>query len=70
MNGLGSKQSMIRSGQTLNVPGGIDRTHVVRRGETLGRIASRYGIRLADLLDFNTLSLHSIIRPGQVLRIP
>jgi LysM repeat protein len=42
----------------------------VRRGDTLGRIASRYGVRLMDLLRANGLSVRPVIRPGQSLLIP
>jgi membrane-bound lytic murein transglycosylase D len=74
-NGLGPQESKIRVGQELRVPGvagapAPDRRHVVRRGETLGRIASRYGVRLVELLSENALSMQSIIRPGQILRVP
>ena len=44
--------------------------HVVRRGDTLARIAQRYRVALPDLLTANTLTLRSIIIPGQILRIP
>ena len=44
--------------------------HVVRKGETLFRIATNYGISLARLLDANGLHLQSSIHPGQQLRIP
>ena len=66
--------SLIHVGQQLQLPDGAtgpaERRHVVRRGETLGRIASSYGIGLTDLLSANTLTLRSIIHPGQVLQIP
>jgi len=45
-------------------------SHVVSSGETLGRIASSYGVRLSALLSANTLTTRSIIHPGQVLQIP
>lgn len=44
--------------------------YVVRRGDTLLRIAAAYSVRLADLLSVNTLTLDSTIHPGQALRIP
>ena len=44
--------------------------HVVRKGETLFRIATDYGISLAKLLDANDLRLRATIYPGQELRIP
>jgi len=43
--------------------------HVVRAGDNLWQIARNYRIGLADLLRWNRLDRHSIIRPGQTLRI-
>ncbi len=45
------------------------RFHVVRRGETLYRIAKRYGVKVSDLISLNHLSRAAIIHPGQKLRI-
>jgi membrane-bound lytic murein transglycosylase D len=42
-------------------------TYVVRNGDTLSRIATRFRVRLADLLGWNDLSKRSVIRPGQQL---
>jgi LysM repeat protein len=42
----------------------------VRRGDTLSSIARSFRVRLATLLDENDLTMGSIIRPGDVLRIP
>ena len=44
-------------------------SYVVRRGDTLSRIASRHGVPLARLFKINGLSAKSILRPGQVLRL-
>jgi len=41
--------------------------HTVRKGETLGRIAQRYGVRLSDLQRWN--GVKSNIRIGQRLAI-
>ncbi len=43
--------------------------HVVRRGETLARIARHYSISLKELLSWNRLSTRSLIRPGKRLAI-
>jgi membrane-bound lytic murein transglycosylase D len=45
------------------------RVHVVRRGDSLWRIAQRYGVRLADLLAWNDLGSAARIYPGQRLLI-
>ncbi len=44
--------------------------HRVRAGETATQIARRYGVRLATLLTYNGLTTVSIIRAGDVLKIP
>ena len=43
--------------------------HVVRRGDTLGRIARRYGAAIDALRRANDLT-SSLIHPGQTLRVP
>jgi membrane-bound lytic murein transglycosylase D len=43
--------------------------HRVKRGDTLGAIAERYGVKLSMLQDFNDLRGH-IIHPGQQLIVP
>lgn len=45
------------------------RTHTVERGDTLSRIASRYGVPLKQLFSINGLGARSILRPGQVIRL-
>ena len=44
-------------------------THVIRRGDTLSEIASRYNIGFEDLKRENSLNSNTI-RIGQTLRIP
>jgi membrane-bound lytic murein transglycosylase D len=75
LNGLAPNENMIVAGQKLRVTGEYqqvenDRIHIVRRGETLGRIAGTYGVRLGTLLRHNGLSEKSVIQPGQRIRIP
>jgi membrane-bound lytic murein transglycosylase D len=48
---------------------GIPRRHTVVRGDSPWKIASRYGIRVADLQQRNGLSEASVLRPGKVLLI-
>jgi len=45
-------------------------THIVQQGETLYRIALRYGITVGALAAYNGLSDPTRIHPGQVLKIP
>ena len=44
--------------------------HVVRKGETLFRIAASYGVSMVNLLAANDLHVDTTIHPGQHLRIP
>jgi membrane-bound lytic murein transglycosylase D len=44
-------------------------THIVRRGETLSGIASRYGVTQASLRSANNLSSNGSIRAGQKLTV-
>ena len=72
-NGLTS--SLIHPGQSLRVPGARAAVadavtlHVVRRGDSLDRIARLYGATIAALRRANGLR-SSLIHPGQSLRIP
>lgn len=68
-NGLSSPDHL-RVGQRLTIPGGASQaTHTVRPGETLAKIATRYGTTVAALRQANRISGH-IIQPAQVLVIP
>lgn len=44
-------------------------TYTVQAGDTVSAIASRFGVRTADLLALNNLGWKSIIYPGQVLNL-
>jgi membrane-bound lytic murein transglycosylase D len=43
--------------------------HIVHRGETLGKIARIYGVRLSDLLRWNNLRRRQVIHPGQAIKV-
>jgi len=45
------------------------RTHVVQRGDSIWRLAERYDVRRADLLERNGLSASDVLRPGMELVI-
>lgn len=55
---------------TRTKPAARRATHTVRRGETLYRIASRYGVSVGDLKRANRLGRTNAIRPGQRLSVP
>ncbi len=48
----------------------VDRTYVVQRGDTLFRIATRYGLTVAEMAAANSISDPTLIYAGQVLTIP
>lgn len=52
------------------VPAHAARAHVVLRGETLMRIAQRYGVSMNELVQVNRLKDPAHLRVGQVLAIP
>lgn len=67
-------------GQTLTIPQGeavpaatpttAARTYTVQPGDTLAKIAVRFGVTIQDLIKANDLTSPDLIRVGQVLRIP
>ena len=78
-NGLSSDDTLA-VGQVLAIPGTTtlastdaeavgtrSTTYVVRRGDTLSRIATKFRVRLTDLLGWNDLTSRSVIKPGQRL---
>ncbi|MBN1426380.1 LysM peptidoglycan-binding domain-containing protein [Candidatus Fermentibacteria bacterium] len=48
---------------------GDETTYRVRRGDTLGRIASRYGTTVTQICRWNGLTTDSVIYPGQTVRL-
>jgi membrane-bound lytic murein transglycosylase D len=79
-NGIG-RNNVIRAGQKLTVRTGggstaasraraAASTHTVRRGETVGQIAERYGVGQSALIRVNSLGRSATIRVGQRLKIP
>ena len=72
-------------GQQLKIPGvapssgssattsggtGATGTYTVESGDTLGKIAARYGTTVAELLRLNSLSNPDVIAVGQKLKVP
>ncbi len=69
-----SNPNLIHIGQVLVIPGeqeeagqggGSELIHVVARGETLGRIAYKYGMSVSALANRNALTNPNLIRIGQ-----
>jgi LysM repeat protein len=64
--------NLIVSGQRLRIPGhtSVAAVHVVRRGETLSRIAARYGTTLEALARANHLEDVDLIVEGTEIKVP
>ncbi|MDP7545481.1 MAG: LysM domain-containing protein, partial [Anaerolineales bacterium] len=77
LNGISNPDRII-AGQSITLPGsevcaplaGAAATHVVRRGETLWRIAAHYGSSVNAFAGANQLSNPGLIYVGQHLSIP
>ena len=78
LNGLGWK-SLIFPGQVLKLAAGARVTpavtqeggrYTVARGDTISRIAARFGVPVDSVLSANGLGWSSIIYPGQTIAIP
>jgi membrane-bound lytic murein transglycosylase D len=77
-NGL-ARNGTLSIGQTLAIPGTAQlastdssavarsTTYVVRRGDSLSTIATKFRVALSDLLGWNNLTKRSVIKPGQRL---
>ncbi len=68
MNGITDARRII-AGTRLRVPNISGIVHVVARGESVGSLASRYGVGSTEILDANDLG-SAVIRTGQSLFIP
>ena len=44
-------------------------SYTVKPGDTLSAIASRHGVSLSDVFNWNGLNMRSIIRPGQKIKV-
>ena len=82
LNGLGWK-SLIFPGQVLTLtngsaaatpimapPASTDTRYTIVAGDTISRIAARYGVSTQSVLSANGLGWSSIIYPGQTIAIP
>jgi len=54
----------------VNLPLDGAESYVVAKGDTLSGIARKHGLKLSALLNANGMSMSSVIRPGQTLRLP
>jgi LysM repeat protein len=71
-NGI-SNPNLIYPGQVLVIPGEEGEpavVHVVSRGDTLARIAGRYGSSISALVAANGIANPNLIRVGQTISVP
>lgn len=68
-NGL-SSSAKLRAGQTLAILPIDGVQHTVKKGETIGGIAKKYGGRAADILEFNNLVAGQTLSLGDTIVIP
>lgn len=74
------RDSTLAVGQVLRIPGTATlastnadeiaaqpTTYVVRKGDTLSRIATKFRVTISDLMGWNSLKTTSVIKPGQRL---
>lgn len=59
-----------RPAPTARLQAPMSSTHVVAPGETLGRIANRYKVSVADIAAANRIAPHAIVKLGDRLVIP
>ena len=64
-----SSSSQSTAGTAATSSGG-ETVYTVQRGDTLGKIAARYGVTTKQITDLNDIKNPNLIVPGQKLRIP
>jgi membrane-bound lytic murein transglycosylase D len=57
------------SGRRSVANGGHSVSYKVRSGDTLSRIARVFGVRVSDLVNWNGISKHAVLRVGQRLTV-
>ncbi|WP_104045293.1 lytic transglycosylase domain-containing protein [Arthrobacter sp. ZGTC412] len=65
----GSPAAAPASGSAPAAPSAAGATYTVKPGDTLGAIASKHRVSLANVLSWNNLNMRSIIYPGQKIKV-
>jgi len=67
-----SNPNLLYVGKKLKIPSGDVQqiTYEIRKGDSLGSIASRFGVKQSTLIDVNNISRPDLIKIGQKLLIP
>ncbi len=67
---VGMKLKLSGAEETSLASAPSNAVHVVKRGDTIGKIARRYGKTESEIMRSNGLGKKSVILPGQKLKIP
>lgn len=67
---VSKSSSANKSSTTKKSSSSSQKTHVVKSGDTLSRIASKYGVSVTTLKKANNIGNTSVIKIGQKLKIP
>ena len=67
-----SNPNLLYVGKKLKIPSGVVQkiTYEIRKGDSLGSIAARFGVKQSTLIDVNKIQRPDLIKIGQKLLIP
>ena len=71
INGI-TNPNLLFVGKKLKIPSGDVKqiSYEIRKGDSLGSISSRFGVKLSTLVELNNISRPDLIRVGQKIIIP
>ena len=71
INGLPNPNHLV-VGKKLKIPDGFvkEAIYIVKSGESLGVIASRFGLSASKLASYNDIAKPDLIQPGQKIKVP
>ena len=65
-----AKPATVKKPETVKPAASESSEYVVKKGDSLSKIASAHGVKLGDLLAENNMNMKSVIRVGQKISIP
>lgn len=66
---LGQKLAVLAPQTPASPPAGRTVSYKVKSGDTLARIAGKFNVSVAELLEWNSLKSSQLIQPGQILKL-